>query len=371
MMEQNLCCVFRVFATYRESIYTLIDQEFNADFYFGTSTIPIKEADRTRLRGYRGSFGCVELYKGVWWFEGIINLAFRNYQIYLVDGNLQCISFWMLLLFNKLLGKKTYVWTHGWYGREGIVKKIIKKIYYSLVTGVFLYGEYARNLMIEKGYAANKLFCIANSLDYQKQLKYRNETKKTSIFHQHFENEYPVIIYVGRLQKVKKFELLVQAVDLLAQRNFFVNLILVGDNVDIDNLDEILNLSISKKRIWHLGALFDEQKLSEYFYNADVCVSPGNIGLTAIHAFMYGCPVITHDNFVNQMPEFKVIENMKTGSFFKEGDLEDLSQKIYDWLLFSMNRRDMIREDCYKIIDSKYNPFYQINLLKRVLRQKE
>lgn len=366
-MTQKYCCIFRTFALYREPIYTLIDKEFSADFYFGESNIKLKEADRTHLKGYKNTFRCIDLFKGMWWFKGIIGLSFRNYQVYLIDGNFHCISIWIFLLLNKLLGKKTFVWTHGWYGKEGRAKKTIKRCYYSLVTGAFLYGEYARRLMIDEGYSENKLFCIANSLDYQKQLKFRNEAKYTHIFRNHFENGDPVIIYIGRLQKIKKFELLLQAINLLRQRNFYVNLVLVGDNVDIDNLDEILNSGISENRIWHLRASFNEKELSEYFYNADVCISPGNVGLTSIHAFTYGCPVITHNNFKNQMPEFEVIEDGKTGLFFKENDAKDLSDKIYDWLMYSVNNREIIRKDCYRIIDSKYNPNYQLDLLKRVL----
>lgn len=369
-MVPKCCCIFRTFALYRESIYSLIDKKFSADFYFGESKVRLKEADLTLLKGYKKSFLCIELYKGIWWFKGVINLSFYNYQIYLIDGNFYCISIWIFLLLNKLQGKKTYVWTHGWYGREGWAKKVIKRCYYSLVTGVFLYGEYARKLMIEEGYPANKLFCIANSLDYQKQLDYRNKAKHTHIFHDYFKNENPVIIYVGRLQKVKKFELLVQAINLLEQKGLAVNLVLVGDNVDIDNLEEMLGTGVSGKRIWHLDASFDEKELSEYFYNADVCVSPGNVGLTAIHAFMYGCPVITHDNFKNQMPEFEIIEDGKTGAFFKENDAEDLGDRIYDWLMYSVNNREAIRRECYRIIDLKYNPYYQLELLRKVFGTK-
>ena len=57
---------------------------------------------------------------------------------------------------------------------------------------------------------------------------------------------------------------------------------------------ENLNL---QDQIWFYGACYDESKLGELIFNADLCVSPGNVGLTAVHSMGYGTPVITHNNF--------------------------------------------------------------------------
>ena len=44
-------------------------------------------------------------------------------------------------------------------------------------------------------------------------------------------------------------------------------------------------------------------------------VSPGNVGLTAIHSLSYGTPVLTHNNFNNQMPEVESIQPGFNGYF--------------------------------------------------------
>ena len=41
---------------------------------------------------------------------------------------------------------------------------------------------------------------------------------------------------------------------------------------------------------------------------ANVTVSPGPIGLTAIQSLTYGVPAITNDEFSTQGPEFETIE---------------------------------------------------------------
>ena len=61
------------------------------------------------------------------------------------------------------------------------------------------------------------------------------------------------------------------------------------------------------------GETFDEAEISKLLNHADLCVSPGNVGLTAMHALAYGVPVATHNDFKNQMPEFEAITPGKTG----------------------------------------------------------
>ena len=57
---------------------------------------------------------------------------------------------------------------------------------------------------------------------------------------------------------------------------------------------EKLAQPLLKKGLCHFqGAVFDESN-SELIYHSDLCVSPGNVGLTAIHSLTYGVPVATH-----------------------------------------------------------------------------
>ena len=102
-------------------------------------------------------------------------------------------------------------------------------------------------------------------------------------------------------------------------------------------------------------------------YNADLCVAPGNIGLTAMHAMMFGCPCISHDDFCWQMPEFEAIREGKTGCFFKRDDINSLASTISKWLKEKENKRQEVREACFKEIDENWNPHKQIKIIKSVI----
>ncbi len=120
------------------------------------------------------------------------------------------------------------------------------------------------------------------------------------------------------------------------------------------------------KSVWFYGACYDEKQIAEFLYNADLCVSPGNVGLTAMHAMMFGCPVISHDNFPMQMPEFEAIEVGNTGAFFKENDVDNLAETINNWIK-TCSDRESVRKSCFKVIDEKYNPHVQLETLRTTI----
>ncbi|MDD2525552.1 MAG: glycosyltransferase family 1 protein, partial [Bacteroidales bacterium] len=116
-------------------------------------------------------------------------------------------------------------------------------------------------------------------------------------------------------------------------------------------------------------AIYDEEIIACYLKNATLCVSPGNVGLTAIHALSYGLPVVTNDNFVTQMPEYEAIEQGLSGDFFHENDTDSLVAIIEKWLYENRWSREEIRTNCYRRIDEHYNCEEQIRVFKKVLNR--
>ena len=80
-----------------------------------------------------------------------------------------------------------YLWTHGWYGKEKGVKRLLSKFFFSLSDGIFLYGDYAKRLMINEGFNKDKLFVVHNSLDYEKHLNLRKKVYNKTIYKDYFK----------------------------------------------------------------------------------------------------------------------------------------------------------------------------------------
>ncbi len=352
-------------AHYRLPIFSMMGEGLGVDFYLGDKVqTPLKTFDYHSLKGYRGTLH--NAYIGpFYWQRGSVRLIFRPYRYYIIDGEPYCLSSWAQLLLAKLTGKRVIAWTHGWYGREGFVKRMVKKAFFALHFRLMVYSQYAITLMEKEGIAKEKMLCIANSMDTDREKEIRSHLHPTTLYKDHFGNDHPVVIYCGRLQAIKRLDLLVDCAKILADKGIHINIVFVGKDVDGVHIDRYAAEHGLADRIWMYGPCYDDERLAELFYNAAVCVSPGHVGLTAIHALSFGCPVITHDNFSHQAPEFEAIRPGVTGDFFRQNDAADLAEKTSRWLSTNAADREKTRTAAFAEIDSKWNIHYQMNILKQ------
>lgn len=365
--ELSICFISNIGTHYRFPIFDEICKIFHADFYLGDKLqFPIKTFKYEDLKGYRETVQNIFFGK-FYWQKKTIKLANEPYNYYILDGEPYCLSSWIILILAKIKGKKTVAWTHGWYGRESLVKRIIKKAFYHLFSYLMVYSDYAINLMVKEGFNRQKMYCIANSLDSDHEKDIRKKLKTNNLYYEHFKNTYPTIIYCGRIQKVKKLHLIIDSIKVLKDEGVITNVIFVGKDIDGVNLPSVARQKGITEQIWMYGPCYDDEKLAELFYNASACVSPGNIGLTAIHALSFGCPAITHNNFANQMPEFEAIKPGITGDFFQEDNSKDLAEKIRPWLFLTSEQREKTRKAAFAEVDKKWNIHYQIDIIKKVL----
>lgn len=362
--RRELCLLYNFAQHYRTEIFRLMDRELGCDFVFGDRYLDVRKMDYSLLRNVR-EVRNRRLFGACYYQPGAVSLV-RTYRKIFALADPYCVSTWMILFLAPFYGTKVYLWTHGMYGKEGRLRTGIMRLACLLSKGVFLYGNRARELMMAKGVDGRKLHVIYNSLAYDVQRALRERLKPQPLFADRFRNDDPNLIFVGRLTGVKRLDMLLAAVERLNGRGRPVNLTLIGEGACREELAaQACRLGIAD-RVWFFGPCYDERRLSELIYNADLCVSPGNVGLTAVHALMFGTPVITHDDFAYQMPEFEAVESGKTGAFFAHGDVASLSDTIERWLAAGRNR-ERIRTACYNMIDTHYNPHCQIEVMRRYL----
>ncbi|CAM3031757.1 glycosyltransferase family 1 protein [Chryseobacterium flavum] len=365
-MREKICLIYNYAQHYRLGVFKLMDQQMECDFYFGDKMSDVKKLDYNELKGFKKELKNVPLFSNFYWQKGAVSLFFKDYKKYIILGEYYCLSTWLILFFSIFSSKKVYLWSHGWYGKESFVIKLIKKIFFSMATGIFLYGEYAKKLMIKEGFKPSKLYVIYNSLNYKEQIGIRKKLIKSDIYPDHFENKFPVLIFIGRLTKVKKLHYILEAQKKLREQGLLLNLVIIGNGEEKEFLSsKVLEYGL-KDYVWFVGQLYEENAIAEYIFNADLCISPGNVGLTAMHTLMYGTPVITHNNFALQMPEFEALTIDKTGDFFEHESVSSLAIKIHQWFQKDLSREE-IRENCYHIIDKKFNPDFQVSEIKKVM----
>lgn len=363
---------------YRKNLLEKLVDSKNFEFHFlygSNASLKIKEIDfhssafvknKNQLHRLRNIW-----FKGnilIWQSNVISNCLKKEFHTGIFLGEFQVISTWIAAFICKLRGIQVVYWTHGLYGNETFWKKTLRVLFYKTADKLLLYENRGKQLLINEGIHKDKIEVIYNSLDYDTHLKIRNSIEPSSIYLNHFKNNNPTIIFIGRLTKFKKLDFLLKGQQLLKKNGTTINVVFVGDGEEKDTLEKYVVENKLATNVWFYGACYNEEKIAELIYNADLCVSPGNVGLTAIHSLSFGTPVCTHNNFYNQMPEVEVVKEGVTGTFFKENDIDDLVNSIQSWLNNKSRSRDKIREKCYQIIDCNYNPIYQVKIIQKLLK---
>ena len=351
---------------YRLPLYNLMAETFDCDFYitrFGDGRDKtIKSYDYSELKNFKSETLLRPLWGKFNWNTSIWKLFRKPYQYYVVAGAWD-LSSWFLILLCAFTKKKVFSWSHGIYGRESGVRLWIKKLFFKLCSKNIVYNERSRDLMIKNGVRPENVISVHNSLDYETQIKYRGSF--CDIYVQHFKNDNPVLFFIGRLIDDKKLDQLLEAVSIIKEKGNSFNVVLIGDGPSKNSLLEQVERLGMKGCVWFYGPCYDEKEKSELISNADLCVTPGAIGLTCIDSMMYGTPVITKDDFNNQGPEYAAIHEGETGLFFKSGDVNHLAEQILMWFKRSVSR-EQIRERCYKEIDNYWTPQYEVNQFKQI-----
>lgn len=368
---KSILIIYPGFPHYRDGIIEELINSKNATYVFagdkkGYTTIkPFDFRNSDRFYNFP-SYTLGPLYFN----KGLIRFVLTNkFEGAIVHSSPYWISIIVATLLLRIKGIPVYNWTHGILNDARDVKNWLYSNFYKFFfNGLLVYGNISRNNLIKLGHNPEKVKVIYNSLNYKNQLalrdtlgiKEKNEIKNSLFKDPHLKQ----LIFIGRLTAQKKLYMLIDALRLLKDENILANLLFVGDGDEKKGLQAYIENLKLEDQVCFYGASYDEDTNYKLIACSDCCVAPGEIGLTAMHALMYGVPVISHNDANNQMPEFEAIVPGVNGALFNNNDVIDLKEKIIQ--VFEMSEakpKSEINRDCYKIIDEVYNPKYQIDLI--------
>ena len=363
------------FALYRYPVFRLISERcpdgaevvIYADPREDTSSIKLVSAQYCNMDLKSGGIRWQKVrsfYVGkiCFWQTGLQKLAVRgSYRVIVYWGEAHRLSTWLSASMARLSGKKVVFWTHGIYGNEGYFKRKFRTLFYRLAHMLLLYGEHGRKQLELSGIPKERLYVINNSLNVQAQLqKIRSidPAALNSIRREFCSDTEDLLVFVGRLEPQKNLSLLLQAVAILREQGKPIKALIIGDGSERGALvKQVKDLGIGEKIIFY-GECYDDDVVLPLLAASDICVSPGEVGLTAMHALVSGTPVISHDDFPNQMPEFEAIRPGESGAFFRRGDAMDLVSKI-SACLADIEAGCITAEKCRRNVIGKYTPEFQ------------
>lgn len=318
------------------------------------------------------------------WQRGLIGKALsKDLDAIVLLGNVYFLSTWVAAVAARLSGKHVLMWTHGALAKEAGAKGWVRSVFYRLAHDLLLYGHRAKDILAEGGIDASRMHVVYNSLDYDAQVRLRkplDEGTRRSGVAQLFpqleigdatNRALSPLLFVGRLLEDKGVDLLLEVVASLASNSAYeIVAIVVGEGPARESLERQARALGITDRVHFEGACYEETRIAELFSYASLCVIPGDLGLSGIHSLTYGTPVITHDDLDRQKPEFEAVREGVSGAYYRRGDATSLADTVLEWLE-SADRSDEVRKQCMQVVDERYNPKAQVEIINRVLLNPE
>jgi len=326
----RVAVVYTHFPHYRSPVFRSLAKSRDYDFEFFYDARGINETIVSGVKDDGHHSLAVRTWRGLIWQFGAIRLAFSDkFDGYIFLGNPFIISTWIAALMVRLRGKPVYFWTHGWLRREKGVAAFLRLLFYRLANHLLVYGERAIELGQAQGYPPAQIHTIYNSLDYEKQAKIRDRILRQSgkLPNVSGANAKPYFLMVGRLVKPLNVELAFDAIEI---GKVDAELVIVGDGPEKSRL--VRDARRRSLPVRFMGAIYDEEQLGRLFLGACAVISPGKVGLLAMHSLAYGASLITHGDFDNQMPEVEAIVPGVTGAFFERNDASALASRMNAFL---------------------------------------
>lgn len=249
-------------------------------------------------------------------------------NVVILPANPRELSIFPIMIFRKLIGKKTILWGHGLSRRRESPLWIrrLRKLMAHITDAYIFYTEEGRKQFKALGIDEKKLFVARNSIDVEaiKAIENSNPQERTDI------------LYIGTLRAAKKVQILIDAFARAKhQLPNKTKLIIVGDGPERSQLvKQAMHLKIEDIRF--TGEVTDEHELATYLGSVKLAVFPGHMGLAGIHCVAHGVPILVSAD-AEHAPEIEILVPGVTGEFFSPATADALSTALIN--MFSKDEK--------------------------------
>jgi glycosyltransferase involved in cell wall biosynthesis len=356
----KIAILTNVIPVYRKGFYDELLKDTNLDVTvfcqskvpgFNYQTIHQYYPDNIKLV----KFIAAQKEKIVWQFLPWFNIL-RNYDVVFVDGNPRILSHALIATILDLLKRKVVVWSmvHSCWNKS--FTENIRISWLKIFRNHFVYNDKEVLLLKEKGFINRLIIGMNNGLDQKAiddiVLRWNHERLINWQYAHNLQNE-NIIISSGRLFN-GKFDIIVEVIALAKQNGKEILWICVGDGPAKEDLVLKSKVQNIADHVHFVGEMYDNEALAPYFLSAKVFVHPTAVGLSIMHAFGFGLPIITHDLAAEHGPEYVAFEDGLNGFEYKQGDASDMLDKV-NKLLEDELLRSKMSMNAKKQVQEKYN----------------
>jgi len=356
MSRDTIILFQRIIPSYRVSIFKQL-------FYrFGIITCHSKERKKGKVKSAQEQIDYPNELIGRFYYQreeaAVVQNIFKPLlkyrpKIVISQFSFKYFTFWLLFILKPIFRYKLIVWTHGIQNKEREKPFItfrgrLSLFFYRNVDAIILYSNEIKDLFIAHRVTTKPIYVAKNTIDTyslrDKLIALQQVNRDKLKLELGFTTKYS-IVYIGRLLKSKNIELLCGVFDNMPS-TLDVALHIIGDG---EEHDLVLQKSRQNKRIVYHGAVYDDSLNSKLLYCSDMLLITGEVGLSIIHGFCFGLPLITVKG-VSHGPEIDFLKDGING-FFVDADTNAIVIKISEILADDL-KLQLLKQNA---LDSAYN----------------
>ena len=344
----NVAIISNTIPTYREGFYDrlFMHEDLSVTVYCqdhipGMNLKPIHEKYGDRIKIIK--FISTRKEKIVWQFLPWREI-FKDYDVVFVMGNPRVLSDVLISIALHLSGKGIVLWTMAHSFRANALTERIRLLWSRLFKNIFVYTDAEVNFLRNMGFKNNFILGMNNGLD-QKVID-TAILKCTDVRLQEWRRSNALensvlLLSCARLDTKNKFEQVIRALPMMLVK--VPNLIwcLIGDGDEKSKLQAMVKTAGLEDHVRFVGTVYQENELAPWFLSSEVLIHPAAIGLTLLHSFGYGLPVVTHGDAELHNPEYAAFVPEYTGRNFRIGDVQSLADTVVG-LLHSVYKIDLL-----------------------------
>lgn len=357
----NVAIITNIITTYREGFYDRLFKRddldvkvYCQDYMPGMNLISIhkKYGDRIKIIKYISAKKERIVWQFLPWRE-----ILTKYDVVFIGGNPRVLSDVLMSTTMHFMKKNIVHWTMAHSFRANYIAENIRLKWSKIFKNIFVYTDKETVFLRKKGFKNNFILGMNNGLD-QKEIghtaaSWTEDRLKAWRTNNDLGNR-PLILSCARLDAKNKFDLVIRSLPQIIDK--FPDLLwcLIGDGDERVKLNTMVSDAGLSNYVRFIGEIYLEAELAPWFLSAQVFVHPAAIGLSLLHSFGYGLPVVTHGSSEFHNPEYAAFEPDITGRNFCIGNPQSLADTIVK-LLQDKTALVNMKNHALKVAREKYN----------------
>jgi len=303
-------------------------------------------------------------------FLPYLKILNSKYDVLVIEGNPRYTQHFFLATLSLFFRQKTVLWTMAITPSASFTQDIRLK-WTKLFKFILVYTEKEVEFLISRGFKTNVILSINNGLSIKPIQLEINRWDQSALNIWKKSNNLSnsiILLSCARLEYKNRFADGVDAIRILKENYKNIKYLIIGDGPLRQDLEEKIRLYNLEENIKLVGPVHDEKKLAPFFLSSHLMLHPGSIGLSILHAFSYGLPVITSRNIQIHAPEFSLLSVGINGDVYDQGNIAELCHSI-EAMIKKINNNEIKAEEIKAIPYKRHNTDIMAERLTKIIYQ--